>query len=143
MRHRWASPPSCTSLQALPLSEKYHSAHLLFPIFSLSISSKDPGIKAETLKTEGRRHCPVKALSLLSTLEVNASHDEMSAYLFFLFRTDWQTAYSRDLDLACWMPCRYWGSGRSLAGHSLPPACLWSLPDLSNNSRGWGEQGQN
>lgn len=78
-------PSPLTSLQALPLSEKYHSAHLLFHIFSLSISSKGPGIKAETLRTEDRRHCPVKALSLLSTLEVNASHNEMSAYLFFSF----------------------------------------------------------
>lgn len=119
--------PSCMSLQALPLSEKHHSAHLLFPIFSLSISSKGPGIKAETLRTEGRRHCPVKALSLLSTLEVNASHDEMSAYLFFLFRTDWQTAYSRDPDLACWTPCRSLGFGEIIS-RSQPSSCVSLVP---------------
>lgn len=102
-------PPVSSTERKVPFSD------LLFPIFSLSISSKGPGIKAETLRTEDRRHCPVKALSLLSTLEVNASHNEMSAYLFFLFRTDWQTAYSRDPDWACWTPCRSLGFGEIIS----------------------------
>ena len=108
-----------------------------FPIFSLSISLKGPGIKAETLRTEDRRHCPVEASSLPSTLEVNASHSEMSVYRFFLFRSAQRKRSSAGRQhiqgVQTWHaghPVARGGSGRSLAGHNLLPARL--CPSLTS-----------
>lgn len=64
-----------------------------------------------------RRHFPVKALSLMSRLEVNASHNEMSVYFFFLLdlhikkEFNWQTASSRGPDSAHWDALSLVGGG--------------------------------